>query len=88
MSVCLSYSSLCLHVFINIGLLLSVGDVVNNTMHLGVQISPADPSLKSFIYIPRYGMVASCVITKSWLSLPTEAKFKKLETEYGGNRWL
>ena len=71
-----SYSSLCLHVFINIGLLPSVGDVVNNAaMHLGVQISPADPPLKSFIYIPRYGMVASCVITKSWLSLPIEAEF-------------
>ena len=57
----------------------------NATMHLGVQISPADPPLKSFIYIPRYGMVG-CVITKSWFSLPTEAEFKKLETEYGGNR--
>ena len=65
MSVCLSYSSLCLHVFITIGLLPSVGGDMNNaTMHLGVQISPADPPLKSFIYIPRYGMVASCVITK------------------------
>ena len=34
----------------------SVGDVMNNaTMHLGVQISPADPPLKSFIFIPDMG---------------------------------
>ena len=31
-------------------------------------------------------MVRSCVITKSWLCLSTEAEFKKLETEYGGKR--